>query len=474
MDEELTNFCVDKAQSLGAEYAEARMEQTFSNGIILKNGQPQISGFEHNKGIGLRLLVNGRMAFLATNKIDKSSILMQIKQVIFNLEKTKGIQESIGLSSEKAYQKAYEVPQKKKLQDLDPSDRLELLKNIDDAITDSKADVPGRYLSFSDAIVKKHIVNSDGTSIKSTIPITNFLYYITVQQGSKSSQHYWQYGSSGGWEKVLERDFPSLSAKTVQELSQNLKSAVPPPKEKIDLVVGPEVTGIMVHEAAGHPLEGDRILGREAAQAGESFVKRDMLGRTIGSKAVNIRDDPTIPGSFGHYLYDDEGVKAGPRDIIRSGVISEFLTNRDTASALGIKSNASSRADSFLHEPIVRMANTYFVPGDQSEEELIEDIKLGVYMKNFTEWNIDDKRLNQKYVGCISYMIRNGTLAEPVCAPTLEISTPTLWSSVESAANNLEFHAGTCGKGEPMQGIPVWLGGPSVKLKNIKLGKKNE
>jgi TldD protein len=82
------------------------------------------------------------------------------------------------------------------------------------------------------------------------------------------------------------------------------------PSERYDVVVGSEVAGIMAHEACGHPQEADRILGREAAQAGESYVKADMIGRRIGSHLVNISDCPSIPHSYGFYLYDDEGVEA--------------------------------------------------------------------------------------------------------------------------------------------------------------------
>ena len=66
-------------------------------------------------------------------------------------------------------------------------------------------------------------------------------------------------------------------------------------------------------------------MGREAAQAGESFVKPEMLGERIGSEVVTVIEDPTIPNSWGFYLYDDEGVKARPRYLIREGIINEFL-----------------------------------------------------------------------------------------------------------------------------------------------------
>ena len=83
--------------------------------------------------------------------------------------------------------------------------------------------------------------------------------------------------------------------------------------------------------------------------------------------------------------------------------------------------------------------------------------------------NIDDKRYNQKYIGAESYLIKNGKVAGPVQRPTIEISTPALYKSVDAAANNVEYHAGSCGKAEPMQAIPVWFGGPSIRLRKVRL-----
>ncbi len=117
--------------------------------------------------------------------------------------------------------------------------------------------------------------------------------------------------------------------------------------------------------------------------------------------------------------------------------------------------------------PPINMSNTFVLPGDFSEQESIEGMKEGIYMKNFMEWNIDDRRVNQKYVGAQAYYVKNGEIMYPVIAPTIEISTHDLWKAIDGVAKNTEYHAGNCGKGEPMQAIPVWFGGPSIRLKNI-------
>ena len=115
------------------------------------------------------------------------------------------------------------------------------------------------------------------------------------------------------------------------------------------------------------------------------------------------------------------------------------------------------------------MSNTFMLSGDHTVQELFEEVKTGIYMKSFTEWNIDDLRLNQKYVGNEAYFVKNGKIQYPLRNPTIEISTPTLYKSVAALSKEMGFHSATCGKGEPMQGIPVWHGGSYMLLKNIRV-----
>ncbi len=133
-------------------------------------------------------------------------------------------------------------------------------------------------------------------------------------------------------------------------------------------------------------------------------------------------------------------------------------------------SNGSSRAESYADEPIVRMGNTYVAPGDHNLDELIEGVKLGVYIKDFMEWNIDDKRYNQKYVGMEAYLVKNGRVGGAIRNPVIELTTPAFWSAVDARAKDVDYFAATCGKGDPMQGAPVYMGGPSMRLRGVRLG----
>jgi TldD protein len=103
-------------------------------------------------------------------------------------------------------------------------------------------------------------------------------------------------------------------------------------------------------------------------------------------------------------------------------------------------------------------------------DELLDDVEQGINMKSFMEWNIDDKRLNQRYTGFEAYLIEKGELKGLVKGPVLEITTPGFSGSVYARGKEMGFFAGTCGKGEPMQGCPVWMGGPDVRLRKVTIG----
>ena len=465
MDKDLADFVIKKLLEKGASYAESRLETYESNGFMLKNGNPEISGFGKVTGLGIRYLINNTLGFISVNELNKDNINKLIKSSFLITEKASKIGEKINFSENKTEIQNYKVNQKIKIKDKDPNDKLSILIDLDKQLNQLK----GRYLSLSDSIVKKYYVNSEGSKIESEIPRIDLFYFLTLVEGKKSIQRYLDFGSSSGYECLKKWNYESNILNEVKQLTKNLKEGIKPPKGVVDVITAPEVTGIAVHESVGHPYEADRIFGREAAQAGESFVDVNMLNTKIGSDVVNIVDDPTLDNSYGFFLYDDEGVKAREKVLIKKGIINEFLHNRETAKRMNILSNASSRANSYDVEPIIRMSNTFMKPGSYSEEELIEDVKLGVYIKNFMEWNIDDKRYHQKYVGNEAYLIKNGRIEEPVRSPALEITTPGLWSSVDAAGKEVKHFAGNCGKGEPMQGIPVWMGGPSIRIRNVRV-----
>ena len=469
MDKSLADFALRYIEKRGASYVEAKLESHETNELFLKNSIPEAISSLTTSGLGIRYITDGTLGFISTNCPEKNRLKTIIDKSLKLTKRSSKYKEGIKLSEEKIHKKSYKIKQKINLKDISPEEKLKELVEADRAILSTKLKIPGRYISLTDKLVKKYLITSDGAKIQSEIPYVNLHYFLTITEKNKSSQRQWQYGNTSGWEAVKKWNIKKILKDEVLVMKNNLVMGKAPPKGVLDIVVGPQISGIMVHESVGHPYEADRIFGREAAQAGESFITEDMVGKRIGSEIITVIDDPTVENSFGFYLYDDEGVEARKKFLIKNGVISEFLHNRETAYKMGLKSNASARAENYSKEAIVRMSNSLLAPGDYTEEELIEDIKLGIFMKNFTEWNIDDKRFQQKYVGLDAYLIKNGKIMYPIIKPTLEITTPYLWNSIDAIGKNFEGHAAFCGKGEPMQAVPVWCGGASARLRNIRL-----
>ncbi|MFQ6065077.1 MAG: TldD/PmbA family protein [Candidatus Bathyarchaeia archaeon] len=472
---DLVDFSVDYAERLGADYAEGRFQNDLRSMYLLVNGKPDVGRFTRASGIGIRVLVDGGLGFLSANKPNKELLKRRVEEAVkMARSSAKTMKKPTSLSSEKTFKERWDVKPKVSFEDVSVEEKMELLGDVDEAVSSPKevgAKVVNRYFYFLEYEIEKYFLNSEGTEISSFLPKILFYGLLTASDPVKGTeQDSIAKGESRGWEAVRDWDLVSYAVEKARTLGRILKTAMKAPKGKVDVVLGTEVVGLMMHESAGHPYDADRILGREAAQAGESFITRDMIGQNIGPEIVTVVDDPTVKHSFGHYLYDDEGIPARRRFLIKNGVINEFLHNRETAYEMGVKSNGAARAEFFDREPIVRMANTFMLPGSYTFEELLEGVEYGVFMKTFGEWNIDDRRYNMRFIGRECYLIEKGKLGEMVRRPILEVTTPGFFSSIDALGKNLEFEGAICGKSDPSQGAPVWHGGPNVRVRDVELG----
>jgi len=471
---DLAAFSVREAGKLGASYAEARIQGSVGSGFLLKNGEPQPSMLGDSFGMGIRVICGGALAFGATNNLEKAAVrALTTKTVRMAKGSAPLVKKKVRLEDSPAVHLKVVAPEKEKIEGADAAWLKALLLDMDRKIQAGKgAKIPNRILIASSELDEKYYINSDGSEVESRIPRISFFGILTAIEGGEVAQRMIQQAETGGLEVVKRLGLVSKVVEEARILRQVIAKASKLRPGVMDVILSPELSGIAAHESVGHPQEADRVLGREGAQAGESYLKKSSLGFMVGSKEANISDDPTLIHSNGYAPVDDEGVKATKRMLITAGRVTEFLQNRSTAAELKARNNGSARSTDFNREPIIRMSNTFVEPGDYTTEELVKEVKDGLYFKSFTEWNIDDKRLNQRYVGLEAYRIKNGEVGEMVKAPVLEITTPALWGSVKGRSKRLEFEAAVCGKGDPMQGIPVWTGGPDTLLGHVRIGTR--
>ncbi|MGD0549361.1 MAG: TldD/PmbA family protein [Candidatus Bathyarchaeia archaeon] len=472
--EDLVQHAIEAASAKGVQYAEARLHTDSGSGVTLTNGKPEPVQLAKAKGIAVRVLVDGALGFASTNDLSKESLDETVDIAYRTAKASKRlVTKPIRLSKEKAEHANWETKARKPLLDVTIEEKLAVLEEIEKNLSPSvvKVDLPSRTLVLIDDITDRYFADTEGSKIHGVASRIGLLFVFTASEPGKGIiQRIGQKGETGGWERLEAWDLPKCVPEEARILGKILREAKQAPRGELDLVLGSEVTGIACHESCGHPQEADRILGREAAQAGESYLKPDMIGHRIGTEAVTVVDDPTVPNSYGFYEYDEEGVRAGRRTLIKNGVIAGFLQNRETAAELGVSSNGAARAVSYDREPIIRMANTFMLPGEYNDDELVEDLSKGVFIKTFMEWNIDDRRYNQRYVGLEAYLIENGQITNAVRNPILEITTPGFYGSVDAVGKKVEYEAATCGKGEPEQAAPVWHGGPPIRLRKVRLG----
>nr|KJR72595.1 MAG: peptidase C69 [Vulcanisaeta sp. AZ3] len=471
-DESVLSKAVDLALSMGSTYAEARFQVDSNRFVNVRNGALQSIGNYSYGGLSIRVLVDGMWGFAATSDASWDSIRDAVSKAVASARAVARIRvRKISLGHERLARVSYEVNGKVKVEDISDDYLIKYLTELD---SHAKAEprIRVRNLFLNVRITEKTVVTSDGAYVRSKVPRTYLFGSLIAYDPQKgSAQRNVEVGGSGGFE-IIDGTVDTID-REVNAIKDVLDKAKPLPHDDVmDVILSPELAGIMVHESVGHPSELDRIMGREGAEAGESYMRIDYLGTfKLGSDYVTIIDDPTIPNSYGYYLVDEEGVQARPRYLIKNGYVNEFLMNREYAKYISRESNAAARASEFDKEPIPRMANTYLAPGNWKPEEIIRETKRGLFIVSYTEWNIDDKRWFGRYGGFEAYYVENGDLKYMVRNPFIEVNTKTLWSNVDAVANDLTFYPGTCGKGNPEQGVPVFLGGPTFRVNNIRVLK---
>jgi TldD protein len=458
IDYGIADYVLKVADKVGIDYAEAYLQYSVGNFYAINQGIATAGSYSESVGLRIRLIKKKRLYTFSTNILEKKVL----EEAITRFKVFKGVDTEV--SEEPVLHSKYKV---KERINVESADIFKDLTDVDKALKGLKY-VKYRSVYGGTGRVKEYIVNTDGNTVDSNVPVVTSFVVMSLASGSETRDRVIQYGIKGGYEnyKALKvTDDAVENAKEMYKVMQNGVTITNDQLNKIkNVVIAPEITGIAAHESIGHPNESDRIYGREAAQAGTSYLTKDNLGMEVGSELVNIYDDPTIENSYGFYMFDEEGVKARKRHIIKNGVQNELLTNREYAAVLHTKSNGSSRSDSYSNEPMVRMGNTYLEKGRASLDELISEAKDGVYIKNFTEWNIDDTRSFSRYQGNVAYLIKNGRIDKPVKNYRLEKGTIEFWHAVRLLGNDFTLYIGSCGKGEPMQAVPVTMGGPSTLL----------
>ncbi|MEQ8999281.1 MAG: TldD/PmbA family protein [Coleofasciculus sp. B1-GNL1-01] len=227
------------------------------------------------------------------------------------------------------------------------------------------------------------------------------------------------------------------------------------------VVLDPYLAGVFIHEAFGHLSEADFVYENPRMQ------ELLTLGKPMAIPQLNVIDDATLPGLPGTLHYDDEGVPAQRKYLIKDGILSQRLHSRETAGKMQETPTGNARAINATYPPIVRMTNTAIEPGDCSFEEMIGDIEEGVYAVRMLGGQTNGEMFT--FAAGEGYMIRNGKIAEPVSDVTLTGNVFQTLKDIDAIGNDTLYVSGGCGKGGQMP-LAVSVGGPHVRIKDVVVG----
>jgi TldD protein len=228
------------------------------------------------------------------------------------------------------------------------------------------------------------------------------------------------------------------------------------------VLLDPVLAGVFTHEAFGHLSEADHVY--------ENPQLRDLmaLGRKFGGKHLNIVDGAAVPGLRGSYKYDDEGVPASKTYLIQEGILESRLHSRETAAKMGEKITGNARAINYRYPPIVRMTNTYIEPMSASFEDMVSEIKEGIYVKDWYGGTTSMEMFT--FSAAEAYMIRDGEIAEMLRPVTLSGNVFATLHNIDAIGNDLGMNqGGGCGKGG-QSSLPVSNGSPHIRISKCLIG----
>ena len=260
---------------------------------------------------------------------------------------------------------------------------------------------------------------------------------------------------TAGWEIL------SFSDEELEELVKNTIKLLD--AERIEpgeytVVTAPSITGLICHESFGHGVETDMFL-KERAKAVNFVDKR------VGSELVDIYDDPSQPGEFGTFFFDDEGLFAEPTRIVSKGIFERGITDQYSATALGLERSANGRRQDLTRKVYPRMTNTFFGSGETPVEDLIGQVEKGIYIPKFSSGMEDPKGWGIQVTGHYGFEIAGGEITEKMYSPVVMTGyVPDVLSSITAVGNDFELGGGYCGKGHK-EFVPVTAGGPHLLMK---------
>jgi TldD protein len=477
----LAAAALERAQALGAEHADFRLERIRVGRLRLRDGALDSSSDGEDVGLAVRVVHNGTWGFASGIARTPDAAAALAEQAVATAQVSRVLSsDPVLLAPEPVYDDVtwvssyevnpFEVPE---------ADRVGRLTELSERLLAADG-VDHVDASLMQVLENKFYADTSGTmTTQQRVRLHPEFTAVNVDRGAGSFASMrtlappvgrgWEYLTGTGW------DFDAEIAELPGLLREHVKAPSVEPGA-YDLVIDPSNLWLTIHESIGHATELDRALGYEAAYAGTSFATFDKLNALqYGSSVMNVTGDRTVEHGLATIGYDDEGVAGQQFDIVRDGVLVGYQLNRQMAQANGFeRSNGCAFADSAGHIPLQRMANVSLQPAPDgpTTEELIGAVERGIYIKGDRSWSIDMQRFNFQFTGQQFHRIENGRLVGQLRDVAYQATTTEFWGSMEAVGGPGTYVLGgafNCGKGQPGQVAAVSHGSPAALFRQVNV-----
>jgi TldD protein len=461
--------------------ADARVMDIRQREISTKNGEVGTLAEGDSLGIGVRVIAGGSWGFAATDRLTREGVQACAAEAVA-IAKASALakREDVVLAPENCYVDTWQNPFLKDPFRIPVERQIDLLLAADKEMRRVKGvTVAEGSMSFRRS--EQLFASSPGSSIHQIKMQSGAGIVATAFSGNEIQKRSYpnSFGGQhllGGYELVESLDLPR-HAPRIAEQAVALHSAAQCPEGQRTIILDGSQLGLQIHESSGHPIELDRVLGMEANFAGMSFLTVDKLRKLrYGSEIVNVVADARLEhgSGLGTFAYDDEGVPAQCTPIISNGLFTGYLSNRETASAIGEKrSNGTMRTESWNRLPIIRMTNISIHPGTWGFDDLIADTDDGILMETNRSWSIDDRRYHFQFSTEMGWEIKGGKKTRMLKNPSYSGITTEFWNRCDAICSREHWTLwGTpnCGKGQPMQTMGTGHGASPARFRNVKVG----
>lgn len=446
-------------ESSKADYTEIRIEERESTSIVYRGKDLETASAVIDAGGIVRCLIKARGWGIATFN-DRRDLKAKVQQA-YECAQVASSEEPIELAAVPVSQDRLTVALEQDFRGISMAEKKALVEAYNDILRTHSTAIVDTTCRYNDTFSRVFFADSEGTLIEEERPMITTYFVAVARDGDNVQTATESRSGQKGFEFV--RDLEPLAQAAAQRATDLLR-AESVVGGQYPVVVNPRLAGVFIHEAFGHLSESDFVYENPRAQ--EMMV----LGRRFGQDILTAFDDGSIPGLRGTHKYDDEGTPTGRSDLIQNGILVGRLHSRETAAKLGEKPTGNARATGYRYPPIVRMTNTAIEGGETSFQDMIGDIKLGIYACDM--YGGQTALENFSFSSAYAYMIRDGAVAEMVKDVILSGNLFTTLMNIDAIGDDFEWSqsGGSCGKGQG--GLPVTFGAPHIRIQDVVIGGK--